>query len=119
GFSAWFLYAVWLLLKHIFKEMEIEDPSCIKSISRLPKYVWYGTTNRRALEIMRLDISRELFRDDILLIVNALGDRYVESILDNPDEVNSSGFQRRLSRLEGLKMEDDEFIRIFYKIINK
>ncbi len=119
GFSAWFLYAVSLLLKHIYKEMEIEDPSCIKSISRLPKYVWYGTTNRRALEIMRLDISRELLRDDILLIVNGFKDRYIESILDNPDEVKSPGFRKRLSGLEGLKMEDDEFIRILYKIITE
>ncbi|NJD78860.1 MAG: DEAD/DEAH box helicase, partial [Candidatus Methanoperedens sp.] len=119
GFSAWFLYAVGLLLNHIYKEMKIEDPSCMKSISRLPKYVWYGTTNRRALEIMRLDTSRELLRDDILLMVDAFEDIYIESILYNPDEVKSPRFRKRLSDAEGLKMEGDEFIRILYKIITK
>lgn len=119
GFSAWFLYAVRLLLDHIYKEMGVGNPPCMRSISRLPEYVWYGTTDRRALEIMRLDISRELLRDDILSMVDAFGDEYIELVLNNPDEVKSLGFRRRLFSLKGLKMEEDGFIQVLHKILIK
>lgn len=119
GFSAWFLYAVWLILTYIYREKRIVNPSCLKSISQLPKYVWYGTTNRRALEIMRLDFSRELLRDDILLMVEKFKDNYIENILNNPEEVKRPNFKNKLLDLKGLRMEEDEFIRVFYKILTE
>lgn len=117
GFSSWFLYAEYLILEYIYKEMNIKEPPCLKSLKQLPKYMWYGTTKVKALNIMRLDISRELLRDDLILIVDKFGDRYIEYIINNPEKVKSKDFRDKLLSLKELRMEDDEFIKVLFKVL--
>ncbi len=68
---------------------------------------------------MRLDISRELLRDDIILIVDKFGDKYIEYIINNPEKVKSKEFIDKLLSLKELRMEEEEFIKVLFKVLTQ
>lgn len=113
SFAAWFFYAAALIIKS--KNPENRGS---RLFSRLSRYAWFGTDQYTALEIMKLDISRELARDDVLVTTSVLGPSRVREFLNHPDYILSPEFKSLLSsRLRYSEPED--FLKSLYAIVQE
>jgi hypothetical protein len=116
GYSSWFLYSLWILTDFHLRERD-SKPGYVSALEVLPRYSYYGTDDRTALRIFRLDISRELYRDDVLKFLNGLTRDDVDRILKNPEELRGAQIREKLSGLE--LSDDEEFIETMHRILSK
>jgi len=117
GYSAWFLYAIYVLIKYLRPKAKY-----LSSLEILPSFAWYGTNDPLAIKILEKDISRQLLRDDVLKFVRNFNKNVVIKILKNPDTIHwknlSNNFKTKLFNLK-LKTEEKEFIDTLYNVLNE
>lgn len=121
GFSAWFLYALEVLIEYkcliADKKTKVEC-RYISTLKLLPEYAWFGTNNDTALGILKKDISRELLRDDVLRLIEKIGEKDIRKILKNPKLIYDESVKTQINEI-GLQTEEDEFIKAFYHVLSK
>jgi superfamily II DNA/RNA helicase len=116
GYSAWFLYALWILAEF---HLQLKDPKpgYVSGLEALSRYSYYGTDDKTALRLMSLDISRELYRDDVLKMISGLTREEVNGILRNPEGLRDGQIREKIGSL-GLS-DDEEFVETMHRILSK
>jgi len=110
-FAAWFLYTVFLVRSY-------NDPKArdLQLLRDLPKYAWFGSRDPDVLQVLNRDLSRELFRDDVLRVVRELGRHEMRELLTHPEEVTSSATKSKI--VQAVRQTDgEEFVGAFQKIM--
>ena len=110
-FAAWFLYAVFLIRSY-------NDPKAndLQLLRDLPKYAWFGTRDPDVLQILNRDLSRELFRDDVLRVVRELGRQQTRQVMTHPEELTALATKDRI--VQAVRQTDgEEFFGVFRKIM--
>lgn len=116
GYSAWFLYAFYVLLSYYIKQEKLLDIAQIRPVGYLSSYVYYGTMDPIALKILENDTSKEILRDDLLNLFKELGSNNINNIIK--EKVVGQKYRELI--LQDFLMEDkDIFITILDKIIKK
>lgn len=113
SFVAWFFYALYLLSKYL------ELPHMLyKEFKYLSTYAWYGTNDKRAINILRKDISRELIRDDVLALVKILNRQELSLLLNRPEVINKKEFKKKIKGVLRYS-ETESFISTLISILKK
>jgi replicative superfamily II helicase len=116
GFSAWFLYALQILLKYYSATIKRPLGKYLFNLDLLQRYCWFGTFDSSALKILELDISHELLRDDVLRFVTTLGRDKVKEIFENSELIHEKSVQEAIKSMN-LQFEEAEFSEILYGIL--
>jgi replicative superfamily II helicase len=117
GYSSWFLYAL-SILAHYYSKNKKREPGYLRALKILPKYCYYGSNNSGALEIMQMDISHELFRDDVLRLVGGLSETELRRLFESPDELPTRQLTERIASLN-LQTDTQEFIDALHRMLSK
>ena len=117
GYSSWFLYAL-SILTHYYSKYKKREPRYLRALEILPKYCYYGSNNSRALEIMQMDVSHELFRDDVLRLVRGLSGTELRKLFESPDVLSTKQLAGRIASLN-LQTDTQEFIDALHRMLAK
>ncbi len=106
GFSAWYTYALSLIMEFFLEEKGVPGSKYINYIRNLPRYCFYGSYDRLVLYILQRDTSKELFRDDILKFVSAFDRNTLYRIIGNPSLLDTTETTGRVNKID-LSLPDD------------
>ncbi len=117
GYSAWFLYAISVLIKYMRPKAKY-----LFSLEILPSYAWYGTDDPKAISILERDISKNLLRDDVLKFVKEFNEDFVKKIPKEPSlnlwEKISEEDKKRLISLK-LNTDEQEFLDELHSVLRE
>lgn len=108
SWAAWVYYAVALIARH-----EAPDSPLANHVEALAKSVWFGHHEPLLIQLMELDVSRELLRDDVLELFRALGRPRFLRLLRG----HLSQEEIRRALLPGVtRMPEEDVVRVVYEI---
>jgi hypothetical protein len=113
GFVAWGLSAMskWV---HLIEIQDADEHE--KKLFNLSKNVWFGANHNSPMNLMKLDDSKRLLREDVLTLSLEIQYRRIPDFIHKPEVLRDSTVRQKIKEIPQLKVDGNEVVENLLKI---